>query len=142
MEEHDKYIGQAFDTCPDGTVAVVSYVGNDKAVHVRINMGGEAFQTDSKYQPIDHPESADEYEIHHIIKLGKERPKTLEVEGAGVAWKKPDGWVVWQDRGGRVLAVDPRSGFPHDTQCSSRGFDIGPDWTCLGRITGLTFDTQ
>jgi len=131
----EDYIGKKLNECPDGTKAIVSDPNGFECV--REYRDGRAY--DCRPFPLCHGDGSG-YTVTHTLTLGKPRPKTLADEEPGVAWKGEGGLAFWRDRSNGVYAKYPDGSYPLALSASYNGIAIGPDWTRLGKITGIEID--
>jgi len=134
----EDYIGKKLIECPDGTKAVVSFMYRND-VEIRTVVNGIAHRCTIEGVPLDATSPADEYTVHRIITLGKHRPETLADEEPGVVWKDMYGDLYWRGDGAEVL-ISWQGGAPVHAADPASDYRIYPEWTRLGKITGIEID--
>jgi hypothetical protein len=143
MQNEQDYIGESLSDCPDGTDAVVtaSFLRGQEVRRLQdwcvydIKTDGS---TGCKASSIP-----SDYTVVHIIKLGKPRPETFADEEPGVAWEDRHGNRRFRNSFGEMIFISA-DGLPAMIHSNPNpgAVPILPDWTRLGRITGMTFEEE
>jgi len=133
----EDYIGKKLSECPDGTKAVVVYKSGMELVR---EIRGGTVSSCGDDNPVNRGDGS-HYTVTHILTLGKPRPKTLSDEEPGVVWADEDGDLFWNDGDGCACCMLLRErSHPESCESGPYAFDINPDWTRLGPITGIEID--
>ena len=131
----EDYIGKKLSECPDGTKAVVACPQGIE--WVREYRDGKAY--DCSVGRTFTCSAPSTYTVTHILTLGKPRPKTLDDEEPGVVWKDMYGDLYWRGDGAEVL-ISWQGGAPVHAADPASDYRIYPEWTRLGKITGIEID--